>query len=160
DDPVIPETPARPWSPFDRLAESWASVGGTIPESFRTTVEGLPYSQAVKKFRRWHAEEILAALTAAGIPHDSKVVRQALRWETVTENERDNDLGNLPRLCSALGLGGEWDQYVHQAENPPPPEEQACAVEPLPQPEFLKTVLACVSGLNLTQVQGGSIPLP
>jgi hypothetical protein len=129
-------------------------------EGFRDSVQDLPYSKAVQKFRQWYAEQILAAFTAAGIPFDRELVRQALLWETVTDNERGGDLGNLPRLLAALGLGGEWQDYVKNAEAPPPEETCPVVPEEPPQPEYLPLVLGCTSSLPLTPLQGGTVDLP
>jgi hypothetical protein len=136
-----------------------ADLGG-VPEEFRAAVAHLPYSGAVNRYREWHADQVCAAVAAAGIPHDPAAVRAVLLWEGVTDNEQGGDLGNLPRLLSALGLGGEWDEYVRQAEAPPPdPELQP--EEPAPPPEdHIRPVLDLTDPLPLAPVAGGAVPLP
>jgi hypothetical protein len=161
EDPVPGEF-SRPKSPFDLVADQLAGLGGAVPESFRAEVAHLPYSAALNRYREWHAEQIQAALAAAQIPHDPVVLRPVLLWENVTDVERDSDLGNLPRLLAALGLGGEWDDWVRQAENPPEPEpeEEPAPLDPLPRPDYANEVLWCVAPLPLEPVQGGPVPLP
>jgi hypothetical protein len=159
----LPPSSDQPKVPFDLIAENLAGLGNQIPVEFRETVSALPYSQAAARYRRWHAEQVLAALSAAGIPHDPRVVRSVLLWETVTGVERDSDLGNLPRLLSVLGLGGEWDEWVRQVEAPPPPPELTCpvpAAPPPPSPDLIRPVLALVEPLGLTPVAGGPLVFP
>ncbi len=159
DDP--PPGSDRPKGPFDLIANQLG-----VPEDFRASVAPLPYSQALNRYREWHADQVCAALTAAGIPHDSDAVKKALLWETVTDNERDGDLGNLPRLLSVLGLGGEWDQFVSQAEAPPEPEPmeaelQAIDQGPPPEPpkpeDNIGPVLKVIEAFALTPVAGGPV---
>jgi hypothetical protein len=164
DDP--PPGSERRRTPFDLIADNLTGVGAHIPDELRAAVAGMPYSRAAAYYRRWHAEQVSAALTAAGIPHDAAAVRSVLLWENITENESGSDLGNLPRLLSVLGLGGQWDECVRQAEAPPPPPEPECAAPtpppaPPPPPEALVgPVLAITDPLGLTPVAGGPAPLP
>src|SRR5947209_5210524 len=67
--------PTRPQAPFDLAADQLADLGGPVPEEFRASVADLPYSQAMNRYREWHAERITSALAAAGIPHDPAAVR-------------------------------------------------------------------------------------
>jgi hypothetical protein len=159
----------RPRVPFDLVADGLNEMGARIPEEFRASVAHLPYSAAVNRYRAWHAEQVSAALTDAGIPHDSSAVRAVLLWENVTDNERDSDLGNLPRLLSILGLGGEWEDWVRQAEAPPPPPEPEPAAGPAdegpsaPPPEpadLFAPVLALVEPHRPVPVAGGPFTLP
>jgi hypothetical protein len=155
-----PPGPDRPRVPFDLCADELAEEGVPVPEEFRASVAALPYSQAVARYRRWHAEQVSAALRAAGIPYDPDAVRAVLLWENVTEREVDSDIGNLPRLLSVLGLGGEWDEYVRQAEAPPEPE--TCEVEPPPAeppPDYISPVLAITDRFALVPVQAGPVSL-
>src|SRR5262249_31543719 len=91
----------------------------------------------------------------------------------VTDNESGSDLGNLPRLLSVLGLGGQWDEWLRQAEAPtPPPEpepeaepdsehEDEAPSEPTPAREDrFGPVLAIAGPLALTPVAGGAFALP
>jgi hypothetical protein len=161
EDPAPPAGDTRPRTAFDRLAEELASMGAVIPEEVRSSVAGLSLTDAVNLYREWHAEQVVAALAAAGIPHDAAALRAILLWENVSEGERDSDLGNLPRLLAALRLGGEWDAWVHQAENPPAPVEEAAQVpEAEPPPDYLGWVARCVDALPLVPVVGGPVPLP
>jgi hypothetical protein len=163
----------RPGAPFDLAAESLIELGGHIPDEFRATVAHLPYSAAVNRYRCWHAQQVSNALTEARIPHDPAAVSSVLLWENLTDNECGDDLGNLPRLLSALGLGGQWDDWVRQAEAPTPEPQP----EPEPEPPARNTeeaqpeqapagedpfasVLAIVEPLGLTQVAGGPFALP
>ena len=156
--------PKRPKAPFDLAADALTSVGGPVSDEFRASVADLPYSQAITRYREWHADQIIAGLASAGIPHDSAAVRSVLLWERITESESGSDLGNLPRLLSVLGIGKEWDDYVTQAETPPPPptsEPEICTVPEAPKPpeDLIAPVLACVEPLGLTPVAGGPVPL-
>jgi hypothetical protein len=160
EDPV--PGPARPKAPFDLVADALAGVGGPVPEIFRASVADLTYSQALNRYRDWHAEQVVSAIAAAGIPHDPAAVRSVLLWEHITEAESGSDLGNLPRLLSVLGLGGEWDEWVRQAEAPPPPPEpppQVAPQPPAPPPDHIRPVLAIIEPLGLTPVAGGAVPL-
>ncbi len=153
--------------PFDLLADSLTGLGAIIPDEFRSSVADLPYSQAAARYRRWHAEQISEALTAAGIPHDAAAVRSVLLWENITDAESSSDLGNLPRLLSTLGLGGEWEEWIRQAEAPPPPPEpeeeastEAPPAPPPPREDLIGPVLAITDPLGLTPVAGGLVSLP
>jgi hypothetical protein len=163
--------PDRPKAPFDLIADALNEMGAPIPEEFRAAVAHLPYSAAVNRYRRWHAEQVSNALTEAGIPHDPAAVQSVLLWENLTDNERDSDLGNLPRLLSVLGLGGQWDDWVRQAEAPaPPPEPEAepegetedeapSELSPAGEDPF-GPVLEIAEPLGLTRVAGGPFALP
>jgi hypothetical protein len=156
-----PPGPDRPRVPFDLCADEQAEEGIPVPEEFRASVAALPYSQAVARYRRWHAEQVSAALRAAGIPHAPDAVRAVLLWENVTDRELDSDLGNLPRLLSVLGLGGEWDDYMRQVEAPPEPA--TCEVGPAPAappPDYISPVLAITGRFALVPVSGGPVSLP
>ena len=161
-----PPEPDRPRAPFDLIADALNGMGAQIPEEFRTAVAHLPYSAAANRYREWHAEQVSNALTAAGIPHDPTAVRSVLLWENLTDNESGDDLGNLPRLLSVLGLGGQWDDWVRQAEAPPPEPEPEPEAEPqieddVPDEEDrFGPVLAIAGPLTLASVAGGSFALP
>ena len=157
--------------PFDLMADALNEMGARIPEEFRAAVAHLPYSAAVKRYREWHAEQVSDALAGAGISHDPAAVRSVLLWQNITETESDNDLGNLPRLLSVLGLGGQWDDWVRQAEAPPPepepeaepdaePEDADQAPPPPEREDPFGPVLAIVEPLALTPVAGGPFALP
>ena len=116
-------------APFDLVADALNEMGARIPEDFRAAVAPLRYSAAVNRYREWHAEQVSKALGEAGLPHEPSAVRSVLMWEDITDKEREGDLGNLPRLLSVLGLGGQWDDLVRQAEVPPPQPEAGCDPE-------------------------------
>ncbi len=156
-----PEEPERPRTHFDRLAGDHADFGIKLPEALGQELRGLPYSQVVNRLRDWHASEVPQALARAGIPVDEEAVRKVLLWEGATERERDSDLGNLPRLLSVLGLGGEWDDFLRQAELPAQEETDQAEVEPpAPPPDHARQVLDCVGSLPLHLVEGGAFPVP
>src|SRR5262249_24604372 len=87
---------------------------------------------------------------------------------SVTENERESDLGNLPRRLSVLGLGGLWDDWVRRAEVPPQPEPESApesgledAVPPTADEcDALGPVLSITESLDLTLLAKGPSPLP
>jgi hypothetical protein len=165
DDPA-PE-PARERIPFDLIADGVKEMGGSIPDEFRASVAHLPYSDAVNRYREWHAEQVCKALADAGIEHDPAAVRSVLLWEHQGDG---GDLGNLPWFLSALGLGGEWDEYVRQAETPPAPEpepelqseqvDQAPSKLPSDKTDHFGPVLAILEPLGLSPVAGGPYLLP
>jgi hypothetical protein len=159
-------TTARLQVPFDLIADGLMEMGASIPEEFRASVADLPYSAALERYRAWHAEQVSDSLARAGINHDRAAVRSVLLWETVTDNERGHDLGNLPRLLAVLGLGGEWDEWVRQAEAPPPPEPEVPPVQqapPQPPPapkDLFEPVLDIIEPLDLRPLAGGSLAVP
>jgi hypothetical protein len=148
------------------MADGLVQLGAAIPDDFRASVADLPYSAAVNRYRQWHAEQVMQALHEAGIPHDPAALRPILLWENVTDTEGGSDLGNLPRLLSALGLGGEWDDWVHRADAPPPELDAAPgpAVESTPPPaphpkDDFTPVLELVEPHGLTPVAGDPVAL-
>jgi hypothetical protein len=159
--------PSVPKAPFDLIADALKELGGHVPDEFRASVAHLPYSAAAARYREWHAEQVCDALTAAGIPHGRSAVRSVLLWEDRVGAD-GGDLGNLPWLLSVLGLGGEWDDYVRQAEAPPAPEPEPEAppvMEAPPQPEperedVFGPVLTLVEPLVLMTVAGGPFAVP
>ena len=139
-------------------------MGGPVPEEFRASVARLPYSAAAQRDREWHADRVADARAGAGIPHDRAAARAALLWEGMGDDERGGDLGNLPRLLAAPGLGGRWDDIVRQAEAPPEPppepapEEAPEEVDSGPPPERedpFGPVLALVGPHAPTPAAGG-----
>jgi hypothetical protein len=159
DDPP-PGGPPGPKSRFDRFADGLAELGGHVPDEFRAAAAGLPYHEALNRYREWHAEQVAAALAAAGIPHDPAAVRAVLLWRGVTEAERGHDLGNLPRLLHVLGLGGQWDEWVRDAEKPPEPEPVGEAGPAPPPEDEVGPARALVEALPLSPVAGGPAELP
>jgi hypothetical protein len=162
-----PARPNRPPRAFDGFAESFREMGAPLPDSFVESVIHLPYHQAFNRFREWYADDVAAALARAGIPVDARAVRQVLLWEGVTEREADSDLGNLPRFLSVLGLGGEWDEWVRQAENPPPEETCAACDEASendartrePSRDFHSEIQAIAQDFPLEPIVGGPVDL-
>jgi hypothetical protein len=166
----LPDRSAGPRVPFDLIADALNEMGAEIPEEFRASVADLPYSAAAQRYRDWHADEVSNALTRAGIVHDAAAVRSVLLWQDVTDNERGSDLGNLPRLLSILGLGGQWDDWVRQAECPTAPPDMetdvvAESVAPVPcessseSDDPFASVDSIVVPLELTAVAGGPFDL-
>jgi hypothetical protein len=163
--------PDRPKAPFDLVAEALNEMGARIPDEFRASVAHLPYSAAANRYREWHAERVSKALSEAGIAHDTEGVRFVLLWEKGTAAD-GGDLGNLPWLLSVLGLGGEWDDFVRQAEAPasdPEPEPEEAVDQPAdflppespPEPKDLfGPVLRLIEPHELTPVAGGPFALP
>lgn len=157
-----PDPDARPKSPFDAVAEDYAFFGIRIPDAFRDRVQDLPLSKALDLFREWQIETLLNGLEAAGIPSNPAAVRSVLEWKGLTPVERDSDLGNLPRLLSVLGIGGEWDDFVaaaeQQASQPPPTE---CEWKPSQAAtDYVGMVAELVDHLTLVPVEGGPVELP
>ncbi|WP_152050008.1 hypothetical protein [Tautonia marina] len=158
-----PEAEPVPVTPVDELTSDFADFGAPLPESLLDDLRGLPRSGVVNRLRDWLADAIPEAMAQAGLPVDAPNVRRVLLWENVTERERDGDLGNLPRLLSVLGLDGEWDDYVSQAEQPP--EESCDLVEeepgsPSPPTDHAQSVFDLVGSLPLTPIKGGPVPVP
>ncbi|MBX9584188.1 MAG: hypothetical protein K2X87_28140 [Gemmataceae bacterium] len=158
DDP--PPGRAGPKSRFDLFADELAELGGHVPGEFRAAVADLPRHEAVNRYRGWHADQVVAAFAAAGIPHDGAAVRAVLLWQGVTETEHGGDLGNLPRLLSVLGLGGQWDEWVRDAEKPPEPEPELEDEEGPPPEDEVGPARALVEALPLAPVTGGPAGLP
>jgi hypothetical protein len=163
-----PPGPNRPLRAFDGVAESMKDMGTPLPESFVESVARLPYHQAFNRFQDWHVDHVLATLKAAGIPVDERALATTLCWESLTEAERDSDLGNLPRLLSVLGLGGAWDDWVRKAEHPEPepepatqPEQDAVPpAEPPPRRDFYAEVMAACKASALVPLSGGPVEVP
>lgn len=156
------DKPVGPRTPFDRVAEDFAENGTPLPESLCATLRPLAYSDAVNRLRDWHAEAIIQSMQRAGLPLSADAVRAVLLWENVTDREQDGDLGNLPRLLSVLGLGGEWDDYVSQAEQPLPVEEPTpCDAESPTEvsrsADCAQDVLASVASLALVPLDGPAV---
>jgi hypothetical protein len=121
--------PERPPSPFDEIAQELAARGAALPGDFLDALARLPYSAAVERYRRWHAEHVSQALTRAGIPHDPAALSEVLLWENSGENEYAGDLGNLPRLLRVLGIVGVGDE-----EHTPASATATSAPQPAPAP--------------------------
>ncbi len=157
-----PESLPRPRVPFDRVAEDFRDCGVTLPESLVEELRKLSFAEAVHLLRERLADAVIDAIEQAGITIDAPVVRQVLLWEKVTDQERESDLGNLPRLLSILGLGGEWDDYVRQAEEADAREQLDDEYEEEPEPptpDFAQEVFDLVRGLPLTLVEGRPVPI-
>ena len=163
-----PEGPKRPRRPIDRISEGFAEMGCPLPESLVEELRELSYCEAVNELRERLADGVIASIEGSGISVDAPSVRKVLLWEGVTERERDSDLGNLPRLLKVLGLGGEWDDYIRQAE-----EFQAGAAErgddeewtedepepEAPAPDHARQVLDLVDDLPMVVIEGGPVPI-
>lgn len=151
--------PAREKAPFDPVERYHREMGLTLPEEFLDEVRSLSYVEAMKRFRRAQQDRILAWLREMGVACDAAAVRRVLAWEGVTERESDSDIGNLPRLLSVLGLGGQWDEFVAQAENPPP-EPVVEPEPPPPPPQVVAELEKRLAGLLPVQAMEGSAVLP
>jgi hypothetical protein len=61
---------------------------------------------------------------------------------------------------TVLGLGGEWDEYLRQAEEAPDEDEFEDNEEHPPPPDYAGEVLERVEGLPLCPVDGNPVSLP
>ena len=157
-----PETPPRPRMPFDEVAEDFDDCGAPLPESLVEKLRALSFSEAVVGLHAWHVEAVVKALTGAGIDFDVEAVTRVLQWDSVTRREHYGGLGNLPRLLSVLGLGGQWDEYVRAAEDAPDESEIGEEDEtepPPPPPDYAREVLEKVGSLALVDLDGEAVPL-
>lgn len=82
---------------------------GPLPEG--------PIARAMGEHLRARALSLSDALAACGLKHDRTAVRDALTGASVTEEERAWDVGNLPRLLDAIGLGGAFPGWREEIEN-------------------------------------------
>ncbi|HMP59187.1 MAG TPA: hypothetical protein PKD86_07530 [Gemmatales bacterium] len=159
-----PPPPGGPRNaPLDRFLGAQGFAGMTIPDELRARLLALPITEAVLELRQWSVQSFIDALAAAQIPHDPEAVRATLLWENLTPAERDSSLGNLPRLLSVLGLGGQWDKFVHESEHPEQVEPETCELEPSPPPpdvDAIAPVLARLAGTSLTPLADQALNLP
>lgn len=89
-----------------------------LPEDFKYAgplPEG-PMARAMEDHLRARARALSDALAACGLKHDRAAVRDVLTGKSVTDEERLWDVGNLPRLLEAIGLGGAFPGWQDQIE--------------------------------------------
>jgi hypothetical protein len=146
--------------PFDRIADHLADLGVPVPVEFRAAVADLPYAEAAARYRRWHAEQVSAALTRAGIPHQPGAVQSVLLWENASDYEVDSPLGNLPRLLYVLGIRGDCAWCSPEQALEEPPAAPVAAPPPQGPPEVIRPVMVQIEPLGLTPVAGGPVSLP
>jgi hypothetical protein len=143
------------------VVEDFADCGTPLPGPLCEQLRSLPYSEAIRRLHAWHAGAVVKAMERAGLEFDAKTLERVLLWEDLTRHERDGSLGNLPRLLSVLGLGGEWDEYLGQsgeAERPVASEPASEALAPLP--DYARKVLDLVEDLPLIAVEGRPVRVP
>lgn len=156
-----PETPPRPRAPFDEVMEDFADCGAPLPGPLCEQLHDLPYSEAVRRLHAWHAEAVVGAMERAGLEFDAQTLERVLLWEDLTRHERDGSLGNLPRLLSVLGLGGEWDEYLCQAvEVERRVDLEPASEAPPPPPDYAREVLELVEELPLFALEGRPVRVP
>lgn len=155
------EKESYPRKPFDGVADDFADYGFPLPKALCDEWRELDICEAINRLRAWHITAMPDALEAAGIPIDADRLRGVLLWEHVTPMERHGDLGNFPRFLSILGLGGEWDQYIEEAEAAPEldDDDEDDYVAP-PRPNYTRDVYACFDGIALMPIIGDPVPLP
>ncbi len=112
----LPKELQRPWSQFDRVADDYEQMRLPIAMAFRDSVAGLNYGEAINRFRQYESQRMLNALHHAGIRFDQREFLDALLWRSASARERDSDIGNLPRVLLALGIGGSMQAYVRECE--------------------------------------------
>ncbi|MEQ1906480.1 MAG: hypothetical protein ABL888_20015 [Pirellulaceae bacterium] len=115
----------RPWSQFDEVAQSWSEIGVPIAIDFRDRVQSMNYGKAVNEFRKYETDRLADALEEAGLKFNRKELLDALLWKSVTERERDADIGNLPRVLLALGLKGSIANFFKQDGDQEIPVDEA-----------------------------------
>lgn len=155
-----PEPVGAKLTVFERFAEERRECGCVLPSDLIREGNALPFNMAVGRYLQWQADTLIAFLRRANVEFDEAAFRRTLRWEGLSDGERDSDIGNLPRLLSLMGLGRDWDQYVQRAESyrtdveeeePPPPQEPA---------QWIETAQDLTSEMLLTPLPGGPVALP
>ena len=159
------EKPA-PKTPFENFAEDYAELGAPLPQQLIEQLRDLDFNQAVEQFRTWQEELILDFLKSNDVTFDEKYVKNILNWHELTDSELDSDIGNLPRLLSAIGLGKQWDDYVKEAEETSHRLDEAeddydDDDEPTSPPvEWIKMAETNLDGIRPLPIDDGPVKLP
>ncbi|MBD3176529.1 MAG: hypothetical protein GF320_15220 [Armatimonadia bacterium] len=157
------DAPPEPTGPLRWIARGYREEGLDFPEQLLEETRDLSYPDARDRFRKWHRRRFLELLASMGVDDADGAIDRALAWEGVTRTERYADLGNLPRLLVAMGLDGEWDEYVRQAEEADEraedddPDDYEHEYEP---PDLIDPIRSAVADLELAPVAKGPVGLP
>ena len=161
-----PEEKPEPKTPFERFAEDYAELGAPLPKHLLEQLRDLGFNQAVEHFRTWQESLILDFLKSNDVTFDENDVKAILNWQGISEQERYSDIGNLPRLLSAIGLGSQWDDYVKEAEESSQrldeeEDDYEGDDEPTSEPvEWIKTAETNLEGTRPLPLDDGPVLLP
>jgi len=143
-----------PWEVED-LLESVAPLTGPRDPALEAKLAGLSWREAVAAVHAHQAERLAAALPEYGIDADAKAVVDVLTGASVTEQELDTDIGNLPRLLVTLGLRGQIAEWLEQ-QTAPQPEGEACECEPV---DYAGPILERMAEVAPVPIEGGGVEL-
>ncbi|MEW6349663.1 MAG: hypothetical protein AB1646_11425 [Thermodesulfobacteriota bacterium] len=103
---------------FDDEAQAWEFFGYDLPAELSQGLESSDGRTALSAYYGRQARHVVDALARFGIPHSREEVISILTGETVTENELETDIGNLPRLLVSLGFGPYFEEMLQGVLSP------------------------------------------
>lgn len=168
DDPL---PPGPPRVPFDQVIDYYAGLGSkNTAEPFRAAAADLPLAEAFTRFQKWHAEQVADALAERGFSFNRERLTAVLRQEPPYLRNFSGDLGNLAWFLVELGLNGEWQASIAEAERwaaeaaaAPPPDDEVDdeQEEELPdEDEETLQLLAELRELEVAPIEGGPVTVP
>lgn len=139
--------PEKPW-------QAYLEYGITFPAELIAKIEELPAHEGQRAAYYGHAEQIADALMKRGIPAQRDSLVQLLTIEPLTPQERESDLGNLPRFLAQLGIVGPFEE-LPQEQVPPP--KQGIDWDGFQGRETMDAMVRLMRGHALAPVQGGPV---
>jgi len=126
---------------------------GPLPEG--------PVPRAMDEHLRARAHALSNALAACGVRHERALLRDAIAGGSVSAEEWAWDVGNLPRLADAIGLGeafaGWRDELEEERSAAARQRELHEAARKAPKPDRVQPILDRLDGAEPAPVRGGPV---
>jgi hypothetical protein len=117
--------------------------------------------RAMDEHLRARAHALSDALAACGVRHDRASVRDAIAGGSVSAEEWAWDVGNLPRLLDAIGLGeafAGWREELADEQRAAAHQREAHeAARRAPKPDRVQPILERLNGAEPAPLQGGAV---
>ena len=141
---------------YEQLQEL-AEDGWINPEQV-ADLAGLSPAEAMQTVARQSNDAIIHAVTELGLPGDALLLRGVLDGTSVTPQELEWDVGNLPRFLAALGLEGPFDDWREQIEDQRQHEEQRQrAAAERPAEDLLGPLELALEGMEPEALEGSPV---
>jgi hypothetical protein len=133
-----------------------------LPEAFQPAGR-LPTGSlrvAMTRHLERRANALSRFLRLCRVPHEPAAVRDAITGRSVTEEEWGWDVGNLPRLLDAIGLGDAFPDWREEIESSRRANAEATAAAraaaEAPPPDLVAPILERLGPVEAPPVKGGS----
>ncbi|MDX9971970.1 MAG: hypothetical protein RBU21_03160 [FCB group bacterium] len=155
--PVDPEHIGR--KKFLTWLKDYEDYGITVSKELSRELKDLPFDEARRRFVETQARDLCDAFVAVGIPFDREALTAVLTGDSVTDEELDWDIGDLPRFLDELGMPEVVPGWREEVESASAEADSAEAEEEY-TPAFTRELIEQWEGDPPEPVEGGPLEYP